>query len=505
MSSLTKHNPTPDDLEEWGLNPEAKVIFYNGSLLITDDSESPSGIGVMVKAGCAALAAVALFSNAPLCAVTCFLYGAYKVSEVFGGVYGGAANISKRIAADLEDEMEREPRVIKTQLGEPSAIDVPATPVVPRRSLGAALVQSQILPKETNDSWAGHRDLVDSTPQGRDVRQAVSRVEERKHRNGVELFDFNMLRDKPDEFTAFAIVADMGGGKTRLIKHLARNVLQGSTTTVMDIYARRGDWTGSKILTNVFDFVEYMEKDLVDIDDLIADFRDGRNAFTPDLFVLEEAADTLTEAKEQAAKKLKLWLSKYLTVTRKIRKRLCMVSTNIADITSAIESAEKRNSVVFIFPGKNGVAKAMGDSYIFKLGTAENAQLRERLNRAMEGLERPALVHLRGQWWVADIPYVNEDGSLPGQESVQPVSASTDRDDDPWQAEEEAPAQPIEDFVGALVNHVSDSGKASSKEICEAFDMSAIEAMQLMQMAAMRSKGAIKYDHTRQELRKSSD
>ena len=275
-----------------------------------------------------------------------------------------------------------------------------SSPIGNNKRLGAALV-----PASPTDA---PRYPQESQEWQRPTDRATSK-------NGVEFFDFNLLREKPDNFTAFAIVADPGGGKTRLIKYLTRNILLGGTTSVMDIYARKSDWLGSKVIKNVSDFINYMKQDLSNIEELIADYSDGRSAFAPDLFVLEEAADTLSETKEDSAassKLLKLWLSKYLTVTRKISKRLCLVSCNIADITSAIESAEKRNSVVFIFPGSNGVAKAMGDSYIFKLGTNENFQLREKLSKAIDGLERPALIHHRGQWWAAEIPFVNEDGTL---------------------------------------------------------------------------------------------
>ena len=229
------------------------------------------------------------------------------------------------------------------------------------------------------------------------------------------LFDFNSLRTEPDNYTGFAIVGDMGTGKTRLIKYLARNILTTGRMSVMDIYARNHDWQGASVLTTVDDFLSETVDELEEIDRLTEAYRNGQTMFQPHLFVLEEAADTLSEASDQGRGEAKIvarWLSKYLTITRKIGKRLCLVSVNIKDLTDAIGSAEKRNSMVFIFPGRAAIAKAMTDTYIFKLGTAENRGMREKLEKSIALIKRPALIQHRGQWWGAEIPEVNEDGSL---------------------------------------------------------------------------------------------
>lgn len=229
------------------------------------------------------------------------------------------------------------------------------------------------------------------------------------------LFDFNSLRTEPDNYTGFAIVGDMGTGKTRLIKYLARNILTTGRMSVMDIYARHDDWQGASVLTTVDDFLSEAVNELEEIDKLTEAYRNGQTVFHPHLFVVEEAADTLSEASDQGRGEAKIvarWLSKYLTITRKIGKRLCLVSVNIKDLTDAIGSAEKRNSMVFIFPGRAAIAKAMTDTYIFKLGTTENRELREKLEKSIALIKRPALIQHRGQWWVAEIPEVNEDGSL---------------------------------------------------------------------------------------------
>jgi hypothetical protein len=240
-------------------------------------------------------------------------------------------------------------------------------------------------------------------------------------------FDFNVLRTEPDNYTGFAIVGDMGTGKTRLIKYLARNVLTTGQMSVMDIYARANDWKGAYVLTTIDSFLCEAVNELDEIDTLTEAYRSGQTVFQPHLFVVEEAADTLSEASDrnrEAAKSIKQWLSKYLTITRKIGKRLCLVSVNIKDLTDAIGSAEKRNSMVFIFPGKAAIAKAMTDLYIFKLGTSENADLRAKLEKAIASIKRPALIQHRGQWWAAEIPEVNEDGSLMDGSSPE-IAATT--------------------------------------------------------------------------------
>jgi hypothetical protein len=228
-------------------------------------------------------------------------------------------------------------------------------------------------------------------------------------------FDFNSLRTEPDNYTGFAIVGDMGTGKTRLIKYLARNILTTGRMSVMDIYARNNDWQGATVITSVDDFLPEMVDELEAIDALTEAYRNGQTVFEPHLFVVEEAADTLAEASNLGrteSKTVVRWLSRYLTLTRKIGKRLCLVSVNIKDLTDAIGSAEKRNSMVFIFPGRAAIAKAMTDTYIFKLGTSENREQREKLEKAIARINRPALIQHRGQWWVAEIPEVNADGSL---------------------------------------------------------------------------------------------
>ena len=243
----------------------------------------------------------------------------------------------------------------------------------------------------------------------------VSSSQVTQSKQNPDLFDFDSLRTEPDSFTGFAIVGDMGTGKTRLIKYLARNILTTGRMSVMDIYARNHDWQGASVLTTVDDFLPEMENDLDQISNLTKAYREGQTVFHPHLFVVEEAADTLSEASDQGrneAKTVGRWLSKYLTITRKIGKRLCLVSVNIKDLTDAIGSAEKRNSMVFIFPGRAAIAKAMTDTYIFKLGTIENRELREKLEKSIALIKRPALIQHRGQWWVAVIPEVNEDGSL---------------------------------------------------------------------------------------------
>ena len=74
MANLTKRNNiNPAQLEQWGVNPESQINYYDGKILIYDDSDPDGGIGIMVKAGVSCLAGIAVFTHAPLIGVTFML------------------------------------------------------------------------------------------------------------------------------------------------------------------------------------------------------------------------------------------------------------------------------------------------------------------------------------------------------------------------------------------------------------------------------------------------
>ncbi|MBW4440166.1 MAG: hypothetical protein KME10_02800 [Plectolyngbya sp. WJT66-NPBG17] len=138
MSKLIK-SVSPETLQAWGVDPSAQVEYYDGTILVVDDAEPEGGIGLMVKAGTAALFGVAVFSNAPLVGATMFLYAGYKVMTTVKSLYGGSNSLTSRIEADLKVESvpdgwvkmpqlpeESQPVRIVTQLGEQSAIEVPS-------------------------------------------------------------------------------------------------------------------------------------------------------------------------------------------------------------------------------------------------------------------------------------------------------------------------------------------------------------------------------------------
>jgi hypothetical protein len=211
----------------------------------------------------------------------------------------------------------------------------------------------------------------------------------------MPLFDWSALADA-DEHPVLGIVSPMGGGKTRLCKFLARHVLGVAHINVFDIFARTKDWQGSTVLVEHADMLEGMKLELEDIKADVKSFREGKSDFSGVLTVVEEGADTLMALKQENEERAKAWLQKYTTVTRKIRRRLCLVSVKLNGVDFGT-GAESRDDATIIFPGKKGVSKAMNDDRILRLGTKQNAELRELLKASLEGVSRPALVFHAGQ------------------------------------------------------------------------------------------------------------
>jgi hypothetical protein len=228
----------------------------------------------------------------------------------------------------------------------------------------------------------------------------------------IPLFDWSALADA-DEHPVLGIVSPMGGGKTRLCKFLARHVLGVSHINVLDIYARSQDWAGSTVLVEHAQMLEAMKLELEEIKADVAAYRSGKSDFSGVLTVVEEGADTLMALKQKNEDLTGSWLQKYTTVTRKIRRRLCVVSVKLNGVDFGT-GAESRNDASIVFPGAKGVAKAITDDRVLKLGAKQNAELREVLKSALSGVKRPALVFHAGQWYPAAIPELNEQGDLVG-------------------------------------------------------------------------------------------
>lgn len=55
---------------------------------------------------------------------------------------------------------------------------------------------------------------------------------------------------------------------------------------------------------------------------------------------------------------------------------------------------------------------AMTDTQILRLGVSRNSNLRVRLNRLIRKIKRPALIYCDSQWYVGEVPELNEKGEI---------------------------------------------------------------------------------------------
>lgn len=242
----------------------------------------------------------------------------------------------------------------------------------------------------------------------------------------LSLFDWSELSDA-DEHPILGIVSPMGGGKSRLAKFLARYILfpgQNPQISVFDVYARKDDWEGCSIVTEHDGMIEAMEADLHIIAARLQEYRSGKDDFVGMFRVLEEGADTFKSLQAMGTDSKKVvesWVSKFTTVTRKIKARMCIVSVKLSGADFGV-GAESRNDATIIFPGLKGIAKAMTDDRIFKLGAKQNKELREQLQASLAGVKRPALVYSQGRWYPASVPELDANGNPTG---ITPVNFSS--------------------------------------------------------------------------------
>lgn len=251
----------------------------------------------------------------------------------------------------------------------------------------------------------------------------------------LPLFDWAELADA-DSHPILAIVAPMGGGKSRIARFLAKHVLfagQSPQIDVWDIYGNESEWKGCNLVVEHSEMLEQMPLDLEEIDDRIKAYRKGQRDFQGKFIILEEGADTIASlrAKNKPAERLTdEWLSKFTTVTRKVKGRLCIVSVKMSGAAIGV-GAESRDDATIIFAGAPGVAKAMKDTQMLKLGTKQNKDLREQLKVSLQGVKRPALIYHQGEWYPAAVPNLDEQGTPIGQpfSSVAPGEEVGGQDD----------------------------------------------------------------------------
>ncbi|MBD1847006.1 hypothetical protein H6F89_27085 [Cyanobacteria bacterium FACHB-63] len=236
----------------------------------------------------------------------------------------------------------------------------------------------------------------------------------------LPLFEWGELSDS-DQHPVLAVIAPMGGGKSRLVKWLGKYVLFDRQPSIVafDIYARQSDW-GAGGVTEYDQMLEIMEKDLAEIDDRKQQYRKGQDNFSPELRVLEESVDTLPNVKalsKDAEETVDSWLRVHVSVARKLKFRLCLVSVKLRGSDIGIGS-ESRDDATVIFAGKAGVKKAMTDTRYFRLGTRQNAELRSQLEASLAGVKRPGLIHSGGEWYPVSIPDLNENGDPVGGSKI---------------------------------------------------------------------------------------
>jgi hypothetical protein len=58
-----------------------------------------------------------------------------------------------------------------------------------------------------------------------------------------------------------------------------------------------------------------------------------------------------------------------------------------------------------------GIAAAMSDTQILKLGASGNDDLRAKLSRLIRKLKRPALIYHASRWYVGEVPELEEFGN----------------------------------------------------------------------------------------------
>lgn len=251
----------------------------------------------------------------------------------------------------------------------------------------------------------------------------------------LPLFDWAELADA-DSHPILAIVAPMGGGKSRIARFLAKHVLfsgQSPQIDVWDIYGNESEWKGCNLVVEHSEMLAQMPLDLEEIDDRIKAYRKGQRDFQGKFIILEEGADTIASlrAKNKPAEKLTdEWLSKFTTVTRKVKGRLCIVSVKMSGAAIGV-GAESRDDATIIFAGAPGVAKAMKDTQMLKLGTKQNKDLREQLKSSLVGVKRPALIYHQGEWYPAAVPNLDEQGTPIGQPFTSVAAGDQDDPADP--------------------------------------------------------------------------
>lgn len=229
------------------------------------------------------------------------------------------------------------------------------------------------------------------------------------------LFNWKDLSDN-DKYPVIGLVGSQGAGKSRLVKYLVKHIIcEGIShydAIALDMFGNEKQW-GFKVVPTPTQMACQMEDDLDEIETRTMDYREkDKRVFVPLIRIFEESRDGIPEIQalgKEEAKILADWQRKFASLTRKLGARIFYVNTQF-DAEAMNMKAHARNSITLIFPGEMGIAAAMSDTQILKLGVAGNDDLRARLNRLIRKLIRPALIYHANRWYVGEIPELDELG-----------------------------------------------------------------------------------------------
>jgi hypothetical protein len=245
-------------------------------------------------------------------------------------------------------------------------------------------------------------------------------------------FDFSELRNI-DNYPVISVIGGMGAGKSKLLKWLSKSVFCSQEVRACDAFGRKSEWQSATIYPTPAAIYQLMVDDLAAIEKESEEYREGRSDYPERLTVLEESPDTLAELRDYQREKQQetpkpqrrdavgRWLMKSLTFNRKLRRRAAFVSVSMS--ATEFIPAEHRNKAVVLFPG-SAIGLAMGDVHYFKLGTSQNAKLRDQLNQHISGLKNPCLVYRNNRWFAGSLPDLDLEGNVIGtQNPVTPPAA----------------------------------------------------------------------------------
>lgn len=299
----------------------------------------------------------------------------------------------------------------------------------------------------------------------------------------LQWFNWQDLADA-DQHPVLALVGGMGAGKTRLAKYIARHVLgrpgEAIDAIAFDLYADNAAWEGFRCIYDHGQMVRQMAMDLELLSNRAAAYRQGQRDFTPVFRAFDESKFSIPQIRKLGkaeAQTLESWQDQYGSVTRKIRARVCYLNTSLTADALGM-SADDRGDVTIIFPGEKGIAKAMQDSRMLKLGTRANGPLRQQLTAALSQIPegaRPALVFHDGRWFPAAVPQLDEHGNPPGVAVGVSPRAITTHDDEPWERLERLltvdavrPATPRpESKLNKLVDYIAQNGPIPRRKLLQ--------------------------------------